>query len=360
MPTAVLRRGFPNLASEPLRVMHVHRWLIAAIAAYLVCGLAMVWAYDLPDKMPLDLYSSVIPVAALVSLGAFALLYPVYVMVFLRPRALTRYMVDDLKTNYLTAERLMGALLVVALLPMFISLFTVLKTMIGVVNPYAWDPLFAEWDRILHGGVHPWILLQPLLGPPWTTSAINISYHMWLFVLYAILLWQCFSTRDPRLRMQFLLTFVLSWALLGNLLATLLSSGGPVYFGRLTGLDDPYAPLMATLYQAHETATVWALNVHERLWEAHITGAYDFGSGISAMPSIHVSSAVLFALLGWRVNRAFGMALTAFAVLIMIGSVHLAWHYAIDGYVSIVLTILIWRVVGWWLGRDPAFRAMQA
>ncbi len=82
MPTAVLQRGIPGLAAEPVRVLHAHRWLIAAIAAHMVCGLAMVWAYDLPDKMPVDLYSTVIPTATLVFLGAFALLYPVYVMVF--------------------------------------------------------------------------------------------------------------------------------------------------------------------------------------------------------------------------------------------------------------------------------------
>jgi len=103
-------------------------------------------------------------------------------------------------------------------------------------------------------------------------------------------------------------------------------------------------------------ATVWALNVQEMLWESHMTGEYDFGSGISAMPSMHVSSAVLFALLGWRVHRWMGIALTAFAVLVMIGSVHLAWHYAIDGYLAAILTLLIWRAVGWWLDRDPAFR----
>jgi hypothetical protein len=171
-----------------------------------------------------------------------------------------------------------------------------------------------------------------------------------------ILFWQTFSTRDPRLRMQFMLTFVLSWSLLGSLMATLLSSGGPVYYGRLTGLPDPFVPLMTYLYDANEVATLWVLNVHEKLWESYITGAFDFGAGISAMPSMHVSSAVLFALLGWRVNRTLGIALTLFATVVMIGSVHLAWHYAIDGYLSIVLTWMIWRAVGWWLDRDRAFR----
>jgi membrane-associated phospholipid phosphatase len=142
--------------------------------------------------------------------------------------------------------------------------------------------------------------------------------------------------------------------LLGSLLATLLSSGGPVYFGRLTGLPDPYVPLMDYLQAAGEVSVVWALKVHDALWQSHMTGAYDFGSGISAMPSIHVATAVLFALLGWRVDRRLGIAFTVFAAVIMIGSVHLAWHYAVDGYLSAVLTVLIWRFCGWWVGREES------
>ena len=94
-------------------------------------------------------------------------------------------------------------------------------------------------------GVHPWEILHPLLAFPWVTSAINIVYNFWLVALYLILFWQAFSTRDPQLRMQFFLAFVLTWMLLGSLLATLLSSGGPVYYGRMTGLPDPFADLEA-------------------------------------------------------------------------------------------------------------------
>lgn len=66
-----------------------------------------------------------------------------------------------------------------------------------------------------------------------------------------------------------------------------------------------------------------------------------------AMPSMHVAIAVLLALFGWRLNRWAGAALTLFALLIMVGSVHLGWHYAVDGYVSAVVGIGIWYAVGW-------------
>ncbi len=156
--------------------------------------------------------------------------------------------------------------------------------------------------------------------------------------------------------MQFLLSFVLTWSLLGSLLALLLSSVGPVYFGRLTGLDDPFLPLMDYLAAANQIAPVWALEVQEMLWRKYAEGESGFGAGISAMPSMHVSATVLFALLAWRVDRWLGVVFTAFAVIVMIGSVHLAWHYAIDGYLAALLTWLIWRAAGWWTARDTAFR----
>jgi hypothetical protein len=42
--------------------------------------------------------------------------------------------------------------------------------------------------------------------------------------------------------------------------------------------------------------------------------------------------------------------LTAYAVIIFIGSVHLGWHYAIDGYLGIAGTWLIWKFAGFVLG----------
>jgi hypothetical protein len=74
--------------------------------------------------------------------------------------------------------------------------------------------------------------------------------------------------------------------------------------------------------------------------------------GISAMPSVHVAVAVLFAVLGWRTAAWLGWLFTGYACVVLIGSVHLGWHYAVDGYVSAVVAPLIWALTGWsWVRR---------
>jgi hypothetical protein len=231
------------------------------------------------------------------------------------------------------------------------SAFTSFKTMIPLANPYSWDPVFAEWDAVLHGGIQPWQLLQPIFGYPLVTSTINFFYNLWFFVMYAVLFWQAFNLSDIRQRMQFFLTFIASWVLMGTVVATLFSSVGPCYYGHVVGGENIFQPLMEYLWRANEAFPVWALRIQEMLWEAYEVGGTDLGSGISAMPSMHVSMAFLFAVVAWRTGRALGIGFTIFALLIVIGSVHLGWHYAIDDYAAIAGTWLIWRAVGWLLNR---------
>lgn len=349
--------GFNAMLAYALRT---HVLFIVFVVCYAAAGFIAAWALDKAEIMSLSgPFNKNLALVTGCFLLAFFCGHAICVMIFVRPEHLTRYILTDLRKNYLNAERVLIALPVLVFMPIFISVFTSFKTMIPFMNSYSWDPLFAEWDAALHGGVQPWQLLQPLLGSPRLTSAVNFSYNLWFFVMYGVLLWQAFSLRDLRLRMHFILTFVGCWSLLGNLAATLLSSAGPCYYGRVTGLIDPFQPLMDYLRAANESFPVWSLNVQEMLWETYQNGGVGFGSGISAMPSIHVSMAFLFALVGWRTGRAFGIGFTIFAVLIVIGSVHLGWHYAIDDYAAIVGTWLIWRAAGWFINRNDSFRRLQ-
>lgn len=286
--------------------------------------------------------------------------YSLYVMLALRPDRLCHYIYHALR-RYLSKERLLQALPVLLLVPVFAASFTAFKAAIPRLHPYAWDSRLSAWDIALHGGTAPWAWLQPLLGHPWVTGLLNVSYHLWFFLFYAMIYWLALDTRRPLLRMQFLLSFVLSWIMLGSIAALLFSSVGPCYYGHLHG-SDPYAPLMAYLHEANQHFPIWALSVQDMLWQDYQSKGASSELGISAMPSMHVATAVLMALLGWRASRAAGLALSIFALLIMLGSVHLGWHYALDGYVGAAGAALVWQAVGRMLraGSVPASMAGAA
>ena len=277
-------------------------------------------------------------------------LYVIYVMIRVRPQRLTAHLAGDVR-QFVSFERLATGLPVFLLFPFFGSAFSYFRIYIPSFKPFNWDPTFAEWDKALHGGVYPWEWLQPVLGHPYVTTILNGFYHLWFAVMFGVVLWQMGSLKRPRLRMQFFLTFVLLWALLGNVVATLLSSAGPVFYGRVTGLPDPFVPLMSYLHAANEIAPVWALNVQDLLWDSYARYGLAIIGGMTAMPSMHIATCTSFTLVAFGVNRKLGYLFAAFTAIVQIGSVHLGWHYAIDGYVAAIGTVLIWLMVGWLLRR---------
>ena len=273
-------------------------------------------------------------------------LYALYVVAVVRPQSPTQYIFEVAATRWRVRERLMLVLPILAVMPIYLSAFTSFKILIPYAQPFVWDSAFADWDRLLHGGVQPWEILHPLLGYPLVTRAVNYIYQTWFLFMHGILLWQTVSLANPVLRLQFLLSFMLVWALVGTGMAILLSSAGPCFYGRVTGEADPYTPLMAYLHSLGGDEPIQAVRIQEWLWEIYSTDQTTAFGGISAMPSVHVAMATLFALIGWRTHRWMGVGLTAFALLIMLGSVHLGWHYALDGYIGALATLAIWRVTG--------------
>jgi len=98
---------------------------------------------------------------------------------------------------------------------------------------------------------------------------------------------------------------------------------------------------MSFLRQVNASYELTALRSQGILWQGYI-GAGDIKFyGISAMPSMHVALPVLYMLAGFRENRWLGWAFLVYLIAILIGSVHLGWHYAIDGYVSILVVAVL-------------------
>jgi hypothetical protein len=263
------------------------------------------------------------------------------------PRQLDAPLWCETGDRFLSAERAAKILTPALFSQLFFTTFSSFKRLLPYVNAYQWDPTLMQWDRALHGGVQPWQWLQPILGTPLVTSAISVLYNLWPFVMFGTFFWQAASLRRPQLREQFLASFVFCWIIVGTAAALYLSSVGPCYYGRVTGLDDPYAPLLAYLRDAAESYPVWSVAVQDLLWNSYVNHWTMLGGGISAMPSMHVAISVLLACLGWGVNRWAGICYTLYAAIILVGSVHLGWHYAIDGYAAAIFSVALWRATGW-------------
>ncbi len=110
--------------------------------------------------------------------------------------------------------------------------------------------------------------------------------------------------------------------------------------------------LCATTWRlCNASHTLIGAQVQEWLWNMHATRTTAGGAGLSAMPSLHVGTAELCAIVGRASGiRVLAYALTAFSILILVGSVYFLSHYAIDGYAAILGAHAIWWVAGRWAG----------
>jgi hypothetical protein len=89
-----------------------------------------------------------------------------------------------------------------------------------------------------------------------------------------------------------------------------------------------------------------AWDLQRLLWDGYQQGRSGFGLGISAFPSVHVTFACLFALLSWRLNRLLGVAAWLYVGVIMVGSVHLGWHYAVESWFILLTIWPSWALCG--------------
>lgn len=227
--------------------------------------------------------------------------------------------------------------------------FNAFKQMVLPLAGYRLDPALAHADRALFLGHDPWRVTHALLGSPDATLLIDHFYHGWFAPMaVGIMLCAFLPAATYRLRTQYLLSYLGIWIGIGSILAFLLPSAGPCFYSRLVGPSPSYDALLASLaqVQAATGSQVNSLAIQQWLMQAHGSHSLVVGAGISAMPSVHNALALLFALAAFRINRAAGWLFAAYAAVIWVGSIHLGWHYAVDGLVGDALTFGIWVASG--------------
>lgn len=264
---------------------------------------------------------------------------------------------DEFRHHWLNGNYILSFIIPVLLIPAFIGLFSAFKAQIPNINPFYLDEFLAQADNFVHFGVDPWRITHLLFGGNIFTFIIDIAYILWFPVLFTYTIWQIVHVHFGKDRMQYLLTFVAVWALNGSFFATLFSSVGPVYYDYFLNGAQYYTPLMDRLSEINQSlqSTVFGgirnLEIQQTLLAASTSEQGSFGAGISAMPSLHVSVSFMLYLAARRENKYIGYFKLLMLFFILIGSVHLGWHYALDGYFSLLATFIIWRACGWLVNR---------
>jgi hypothetical protein len=241
----------------------------------------------------------------------------------------------------------------------FVLLITVYNLFKALYLPSAgfWAGRYiARGERAMLGGHDAWQLTHGMLASPWATQAIDLCYHGWFLPMVVGVAICSFVRPDSRLGWRYLTSYLLLWSVQGNLVAYLLPAAGPALHGSMHPGSSRFDALNATLnsqdafLRAHGAPGLYSLEYQRGLVALFGQPSVAIGGGISAMPSLHNAMAVLFACAAWSIGRRAGIAATLYALLIWFGSVHLGWHYALDGIVACALTVSTW--VG--VGRVPA------
>ncbi|MEM7743618.1 MAG: phosphatase PAP2 family protein [Pseudomonadota bacterium] len=297
----------------------------------------------------------------LVCVGAFATLALTWMFItkiVLRGDVPFRRRVSDLARGDRWLELLfLGTVPPLLFVFTMMRLFKSFKPTIPELVPFSWDYTFRDWDRLLFLGYDGWEITHTLM--PWHAGTwfIDRLYVFWFPIVLFTVCANALSPLASRRRLAFFLAFALNWIIAGSVIATIFSSAGPVYFDRILG-DDTFIPLIHALTEVQQTYRLTVLFGIELLWDAHVGIPGMPTHGISAFPSLHVAMAMLVCLYLWSCNVIWRWLGVAFLILTLFGSVHLGWHYVVDGLASILICWVLWvgsvRFARWWIPDNEA------
>ncbi|CDX43051.1 conserved membrane hypothetical protein [Mesorhizobium sp. SOD10] len=285
------------------------------------------------------------PVTYLAALGTFRLLLLYLLLPFLiliglivaavisQPRAPATWLRRKLMSRGVGATYTLGIFI------LCLAAFTAYKHEFSQIVPFFADQFLAKIDAALHFG-DPWKWARALPVPSIADRALYIFYSQLWFVVLATVVVVAAWLDDASKRLRYFLSLITSAVVLGVIVRLVASSAGPIFYDRLFD-PDRFEDLIRSLKTSDSGPDT--LVITDYLYASYTTHKASIGTGISAMPSFHVAIAVLNALFLSSLNRRVGAVAWIYAGVILFGSVYFGWHYAIDGYFSIIAIAVIWR-----------------
>jgi hypothetical protein len=344
MTAAFTQLDKPVRASLPAAALGVP--IYAFVILYALVASSLILATDVPQAFAFQSYLIVWP-------SVFFVLFPaIYGLLLLlrivhrfdagagRRRVLRRAFAAPHMLQFATGAGLLAAMMV------FQGAFTSIKTALPLwQGGFPHDVAQADIDRWLHFGVDPWRHLLAIGGNDIVRAVAEWNYNQgWFVFCYATLFFIAVSPSAAPVRNRYLISYMLVWVIVGNVLAGLFLSAGPAFYGLVTGDTSRFGEQLAFLAASGDGAHS-AARVQAYLWSFYAGGSGGLGSGISAFPSMHVGLVTLNALFVFEASRKWGLVAFAYVGIVLVSSVYLAWHYAIDGYAAIFVTLLTYLAV---------------
>jgi hypothetical protein len=240
-------------------------------------------------------------------------------------------------------ERLASYALVVATFPLVLAGYSGWKIWSNEVHAFAYDASLHALDGYLHAGRQPWEWLQPILGFPWVTRLLEVLYlPVWAVTINFVMVRHTFSAPSSH-RSRFLIASALAWPIAGGVINGLLPAAGPAFYSLVRHGEHAYFGLEAYL----RGATPISPAAQDALWRMYRDHMAMPGSGIGAMPSMHLVAATVVAAGTRHWGKWWCLSGIMFVLVVFVGSVHLGWHYAVDGYIGVILGLALWQVSSW-------------
>ena len=240
-------------------------------------------------------------------------------------------------------SRVISGLVLLAGVCLSLGMFTAVKTSFGYTYGFVHDIWQADLDKLLFLGIDPWHVLFSPMHSVWLQIVVEANYNIfWHIINFATVFFFAVSSSRSQIRTHYLASFLLTWIIVGNVFAGIFISGGPAFYGSITGDEARFGEQLEALAQYKDSTAIF---FQEILWNSYLSERSGFGTGISAFPSMHIAMTVLNLIFAYSYNRILGHAATAYSLFVLWSSVYLAWHYLIDGLFSAIAVVMIYWAV---------------
>lgn len=213
------------------------------------------------------------------------------------------------------------------------------KFSLPLINWNLYDAQLWFIDQKVHLGISPSLFMAELFKNPLLLTAVDYWYSWWLPVqLYSTGFF--LASSDNLFRRRFVYSQLLLWTL-GLWMYVAVPALGPVYAFR-----QDWQHVQASMPKNSATQQLLIesyRNVVQSRQTGRIKAPFNPAHGIAAMPSLHVALLWFFFLWSRKYARALSLFYAVGTILILFGSIVTGWHYAIDGYVGMILAYISYR-----------------